>query len=325
MVGRTVPGLVLALWTSGALAAPDTFTVEARQISDWKAVFATVESTSVVPARARLGGTVASLTVDEGDSVAQGQVVALIGDEKLVLRTRSADARIAGLVAQRDQAESELARAEALFERGTIPRAKLDDARTALDVARNALAAEQAQRQVLRQQRSEGQVLAPQAGRVLSVPVSAGSVVMPGEAVAMIAEAQYVLRLRLPERHSRALAVGNEIHLADSVERLGLIVTVYPELSGGRVVADAEVEGLGGYFVGERVLVRIATGRRAAIVVPRAYVVIRYGVDFVQIQSADGSTADVPVQVGRATVLADMPDGIEILSGLRDGDRLVAP
>lgn len=325
MMGRAVTGLVLALWTSAVLAAPDTLIVEARQVADWKAVFATVESTSVVPARARLGGTVASLAVDEGDSVAEGQTVAVIGDEKLVLRTRSADARIAGLVAKRDQAETELARAAALFERGTIPRAKLDDARTALDVARNALAAEQAQRQVLTQQRSEGQVLAPKAGRVLSVPVSAGSVVLPGEAIAMIAEAQYVLRLRLPERHARALAVGNQIHLADAVERLGLIVTIYPELSGGRVVADAEVEGLGGYFVGERVLVRIPTGSRQAIVVPQAYVSTRYGVDFVRLQGADDSPVDVPVQVGRAIALADIPDGIEVLSGLRDGDRLVAP
>jgi RND family efflux transporter MFP subunit len=313
---------LLAIW-AGAANAETAHLVEARELTDWKAVFATVESVSVVPARARLGGTVASLAIDEGDTVAEGQVLAVIGDEKLVLQTRSADARIAGLVAQREQAETEFARAEELFARGTIPRTRLDDARTALDVASNALAAEQAQRQVLTQQRSEGQVLAPKAGRVLAVPLSAGSVVMPGEAVAMIAEAQYVLRLRLPERHAEALVIDSEIRLADETERSGRIVTVYPEISAGRVVADARVDGLGSYFVGERVLVRIATGSRRGIVVPRTYLSTRYGVDFVRLLAADGAAADVPVQVGRARALAEIPDGIEILSGLRDGDRLV--
>jgi len=50
-------------------AAAELFTVTATQVADEKAVFATVESTSVVPARTRIGGTVAELTVKEGDRV----------------------------------------------------------------------------------------------------------------------------------------------------------------------------------------------------------------------------------------------------------------
>ena len=166
-------------------------------------MFATVESANIVPARARIGGTVAELTVKEGDEVTQGQVVATVGDEKLVLQMKSLDAQIAGLEAQLAQAQTDLNRAEDLFSKGTIPKTRLDEARTAFNVASNAHRATLAERSVVEQQLAEGKVLAPTAGRVLKVPVTTGTVILPGETVASIAEKNFVLRLRVPERHAR--------------------------------------------------------------------------------------------------------------------------
>ena len=83
-------------WQMGWQAAPvhaETLTVTPRQVADEKAVFATVESISVVPARGRIGGTIAQLSVREGDPVKRGQPIALIGDEKLALQLKSLDAR----------------------------------------------------------------------------------------------------------------------------------------------------------------------------------------------------------------------------------------
>ena len=50
----------------------DTFEVRETMIADEKAVFATVESINTVPARARIGGTIGELLVDEGDMVEAG-------------------------------------------------------------------------------------------------------------------------------------------------------------------------------------------------------------------------------------------------------------
>jgi len=96
-------GILLALGTSSALA--ETFTVASQVVSDEKAVFATVESRNVEPARARIGGTVVALAVKQGDEVTEGQVVATVADEKLLLQIKSLDAQIAGLEAQLAQAE----------------------------------------------------------------------------------------------------------------------------------------------------------------------------------------------------------------------------
>ena len=79
------------------------------------------------------------------------------------------------------------------MERGTLPRIKLDEARTALNVAENGLRARTAERAVIQQQLNEGQVLAPAGGRVLKKLVAVGSVVLPGDPVAMIAQQNFKL------------------------------------------------------------------------------------------------------------------------------------
>ena len=76
------------------------------------------------------------------------------------------------------------------------------------------------------------------------------------------------------------------------------------------------------YFVGERTLVSIP-GRQAhrRSPVPPQAVTTRHGVDYVRIAGAQGEM-DVAVILGEAIETADGPR-VEILTGLRDGDRVV--
>lgn len=319
--------LMLLPWQ---VLAAETFTVEPKAVADEKAVFATVESANVVPARARIGGTVAQLAVKEGDRVSQGQVVGIVGDDKLVLQMKSLDAQIAGLDAQLAQAQADLTRGEDLFSRGTIPKTRLDEARTAFNVASNAHRARIAERSVIEQQLSEGKVLAPAAGRVLKVPVTAGTVILPGEPVATIADQNFVLRIRVPERHARFLKAGDTVRIdgeelgADGA-KFGTIRLVYPQIEDGRVVADAQVVGLGDYFVGERIRVWVSGGERESIIVPRSLIITRFGIDYARLRKDEKTAIDVPVQRGRELPRPDMADGLEILSGLKAGDVLVQP
>lgn len=324
-----ISAALLAAVLQHAAVAEEILVAAPMLVRDQKAVFATVESTSIVPARARIGGTVVALNVKEGDRVDGGQIVATVGDEKLALTMRSLDAQIAGLAAQLAQAQTDLSRAEGLFERSIVPKTRLDEARTAFNVAGNAHKARMAERSVIQQQLTEGNVLAPASGRVLKVPVTAGTVILPGEPVAMVAEQNFVLRLRVPERHARFLKAGDAIRvdaaeLGREAPQFGSILLVYPQIEDGRVVADAKVDGLGDYFVGERIRVWVSAGERPAFVIPAAFIVTRFGVDFVKMQ-ADGRAFDVPVQRGRELPRPDLPDATEILSGLRAGDRLVKP
>jgi RND family efflux transporter MFP subunit len=320
----------LSLAAIAAAQAETTFTVQRRALADEKAVFATVESPNVVPARARIGGTVASLAVRQGDAVSQGQVIAVVGDEKLILQIGALDAQIAGLQSQLAQAQADLARAETLFRQGAGPRTALDQARTAVEIAASALRARTAERAVAQQNLQEGQVLAPVAGRVLTVPLTKGTVVLNGDTLATIGEQPFLLRLRVPERHAVSLHAGDPVRLDPAqlgAERGagGKIVLIYPQIEAGRVVADAVVAELGNYFVGDRVRVWIEAGTRPGYVVPESFVRTRFGLDYVQLRGPDGQPVETPVQRGDPRPDATLPSGLEILSGLHAGDVLLQP
>jgi RND family efflux transporter MFP subunit len=306
------------------------FAVALQDIDDLKSVYATVHSKDLIEARVRTPGTIASLKVDKGTPVEPGQLMALVTDPKIALKIQALDAQIVAIQSRIDTAKTELQRSVELKAKDVATQARVDQAQTTYDVALNELKAAQAERSVVETQIEEGKVLAPAAGRVLRVPVTEGSVVMAGESIATIAANEYLLRLEVPERHARFIKAGDVVRVGERglgvqekplVE--GRITRVYPELTDGRVVADAEVPGLGSYFVGERVLVWISAGKRQAVLVPRSFVFKRFGLDYVRLSGKDGTASDVVVQTGRAESTGD--GAIEILSGLAPGDRLVQP
>ena len=298
------------------------FAVHTSEVADQKAVIGTVEPIHQLVARARIGGTIASLSVKEGDAVAAGAKIAVVADPKLLLQMQSLESRMQSLESQRDKAKADFDRAVELQRRGVSTQVQVDAAKTALDVAERMLAAMGSDRDVVAQQISEGAVLAPGAGRVLTTPATEGSVVLPGETIATLAEDRYILRLQLPERHARFMRAGDAVQIGargledGGAKREGRVRIVYPEIEGGRVIADVEAPGVGDYFVGERTRVYVNTGMRRAIIVPRTYVYRRAGVDYVRL--ADGS--EVVVQLGAA-----QDSNVEILAGLKDGDALVSP
>lgn len=323
-----IPAL-LGLASLTVLAAAADVPVTVAERPDLKAVFGQVESRDVVPARARIGGTVTSLSVEEGSAVKAGDVIALVVDDKLALQLGAVDARIKAIVAQLDNAKIELDRASKLLAGGVVPKTRVDLLQTQFDVLTNQLTAAQADRAVLVQQQSEGAVIAPAPGRVLTVPVTRGSVILPGEPVARIAGGGYFLRLSLPERHAGHIKLGDDVivgsrGMTDLVKDQplghGKVVKVYPEIDNGNVLADVEVADLGDFFVGERTRVWIPVAMKTVVSVPVAAITTRAGVDYVKL--ADGT--DVPVIIGQRFDDKGTP-AVEILSGLAAGDTVVTP
>jgi RND family efflux transporter MFP subunit len=324
----------LGLGAAPALPPPSpptaAYVVAAGTIQDEKSVFATIQSAYTVPARVRTGGTIMSLKVRQGDYVTRGQVIATVGDPKLGLQSSSLAAQIAAARAQLAQAQADFDRAQRLIASGAIARNMYDQAQTGLNVAQSNLKSIQAQAAVVREQATEGNVAAPTSGRVITVPVTAGTVVMAGDTVATVAERDFVLRLEIPERHARFLKAGDTLRLDGSdiglaTAQFGKISLVYPQVDNGHVVADATIGGMGDYFVGQRVRAWVPAGRRSAILVPASLIIARSGIDYAKVWTARSGALDVPVQRGQEHALPGKPVMLEILSGLNAGDRLLKP
>ncbi len=311
---------VLALATGWARAAP--FEVGLATITDWKAVYGTVETRDRIPARARLGGTLVSLSVVEGDMVEAGQELARIVDEKLSFQLGALAAQREALSAQLRNAEADRDRGEELLKNGVTTAQRVDALQTQVDVLKGQIAALDAQSEVIAQQAKEGVVLAPVAGRVLDVPVTQGAVAMPGEVAAVIGGGGTFLRIAVPERHAASLEAGDTIRISGAQgDREGRLARVYPVIEGGRVLADVEIDGLPDRFVGTRMLVRLPVAERQALVVPAKSIVTRTGLDFVGIRT-DGGIALRTIVPGASHLIGGSAM-VEVLSGLEAGDVVV--
>ncbi len=313
---------LLALLSAAAPALAGSLTVAPTPVTEWKAVYGRVEARDTVPARARIGGIVVELAVSEGDTVEAGQQIATVRDDKLAFQVAALDAQLRALGSQLATAEVELGRGEELVARGVATAQRLDQLRTSVDVTRNQLASAEAQRAVVVQQVAEGGVVSPTGGRVLTVPVTRGAVVLAGEPVAIVGGGGFFLRLAIPERHADSLEAGAAIRItANGAESEGRLARIYPQIENGRVIADVSVDELETAFVDARVLVEVPVGERAALLIPREAVVTRGGLDFVTVQQGG-------VEVERAVLLAEAPGAsaqVEVLTGLAPGDVVVTP
>lgn len=327
--------LLLGLLAAAATpAAAADFLVEPVTVPEYKAVYGQVESRTITPARARIGGTIQEVRITEGDIVKKDEVVAVVVDEKIALEMAAADARIMALDSQMENAKTDLDRAKQLLDRGVAAQSRFDQAQTAYNVVVHQVAAAQAEKQVIQERANEGDVLAPTDGRVLTVPVTVGAVVLAGEEIARIASGGYFLRLSLPERHAAEIEEGQTVQIGKrgltaraavqaGAATTGRVAKVYPEINDGRVVADVEVSSLGDYFVNERTLVRMPVGSRTVIAVPPAALKTVHGIDYARIKT-EGGEQDVAVIIGEPVTI-EGEERIEVLTGLNAGDTVILP
>lgn len=312
--------LLLGISADPTRAEPEA--IAASSVTEWKAIYGTVETKDRLPARARIGGTLVALAVAEGDEVTAGQELARIIDDKLDFQLKALAAQHDALAAQLANAVADLQRGEDLLKNGVTTAQRVDALRTQVDVLNGQIASLQAQADVILQQAKEGVVLAPVSGRVLDVPLAKGAVVMTGEAVAVVGGGGTFLRIAVPERHATALRAGDRIVVSEGgKDREGTLARIYPLIEGGRVVADVEIADLPDTFVGVRMLVRLPVGQRAALMVPKADVVTRAGLDFVRVQGAAGAVLRSVVP-GQVQVVGGV-EMVEVISGLVAGDIVV--
>lgn len=297
--------------------------VARSDIPDIKTVAGSVVSRNLGEARSRIPGTLVRLTVREGDTVRAGQVIGLVRDDRLDLQTRALDAQVVQAEALAAQTAADLNRVRTLYDSGIYARARLDQSLASARSAAAGVNAARALRSASAEMAAQGAILAPASGRVLSAPVTVGSVVAAGQTVATVTAGAILVRVELPEAQAGALQVGQEVRI-DPGSGLagggqGVVRQIYPAVQSGLVTADIDVPGLSGALVGQRLSVLIPVGRRQAVILPSGYVVTRFGLDYVRLLSRDGVVRDIPVQTAGAAEAGRL----EVLSGLNPGDVLV--
>ncbi|WJT00850.1 efflux RND transporter periplasmic adaptor subunit [Novosphingobium humi] len=299
-----------------AITAPagPRLTVKAADAPDWQSVSAEVTSQDQAQVLARIPGVLSSLSVRAGDRVRKGQVIGRITDNQLAYQSAAYGAQAAAAQAQAMQAHAELERVQFLAANGVYAKARLEQAEAGAQAASAQTAAARAQQASIRAIAGNGAVIAPADGRVLRADVPAGAPVAPGMVVAVVTSGPVVLRLDMPEALAARIRPGAKVR-AEGMN--GAVTRIYPAVQAGQVSADVALSGLDAALIGRRVAAQVEAGTHRAIIVPRAFISTRYGLDYATVIGPKGAASQVPVQTAPAS------EGmIEILSGVRDGDVL---
>jgi len=242
--------------------------------------------------------------------------------------------------ARMEQAQAELARAKSLFEQGVLSRSSFDVAEANFKVAdsqyRDSLEEVNNRRGILLQRRSDlslaeqqlrdTTLLAPFSGGIQSRRATAGEYLAAGTPVLTLVKVSPIrLRLEIPEREARLVRPGQAVRVrseGESAVWTGKVARTSPALeeSSRSLVVEAEIPNPAGALrPGAFVKAEIdCDAGGPALVVPASAVVVFAGIEKV-VGVKNGKAVERPVVTGRRS-----GDVVEIVSGLGDGDLVVA-
>ena len=253
----------------------------------------------------------------DGQTVAKGQPL-------VELQAREEEAGIISARASLAQAQNDRNRWKTLADKGIAPRAQYEQAQTAYETARAQLRAAEARQ-------GDRVIRAPFAGVVGLTDVTAGALINPGAEIATLDDVS-VMRVDfpVPERYLGVLRAGMPIAArADAFPgqtfrgRIALLDSRIDERTRA-ITARAEIPNLGGVLrPGMMLKVTIERGARMAPAAPEAAVQFEGDTAFafkIVEEPGEGLVAQ------RTTVRRGAAEGgfVEILEGLKPGDRIVA-
>ena len=190
-----------------------------------------VETNQIASLGFELAGSVKTILVDEGNVVAQGQILASLDTQRLDASMQELNAAL-----QRAQADAKLAqlsqqRVADLVQRKLEPAQRLDEVRQA-SIAANALVNEIIARQhSLQVQLDKSQLLAPFDGTVMSRPVDYGTVVAAGQPVFVVQKiASLDVRFALSADDAFGLHPGEQHPLSYGQDKVnGILKSIVPQ------------------------------------------------------------------------------------------------
>lgn len=172
--------------------APDvrpvrTITVEDLPGGETVTLTGRIEAQEEVNLAFRVGQRLLERTVNVGDRVQAGQLVARVESTTLDNAVAAARASLAAVQASAGDARLEADRQRSLFERGVASRARFESAQKARDATAAQADAAQAQLANAREQRSFSELYADAAGTVTAVGAEPGEVVAAGQMIVRVA------------------------------------------------------------------------------------------------------------------------------------------
>ncbi|MEN0067517.1 MAG: efflux RND transporter periplasmic adaptor subunit [Myxococcota bacterium] len=273
-----------------------------------------------------VGGRIARLTVDAGDSVEAGQPIARIEGERFGLTVDAARGRLAELEERLSQAIRDRDRAARLAEIEAAAFEELEQRKSGVTALERSVESVRAQLAEARWQQDETVLTAPFTGTITARMADEGAVVSPGQPVVALRSLDAVeVEVALVEADTSSVNQGDSLTvsfpLAEREPVTGRVQSVSRAATTGTrgfplVVALPQDSDI---VPGLTARVAVPAGESTGVVVPLAAIVSPFGdrTEVVRVLD-DGTTESVSVRVGRARGASIVVEG-----DLRPGDEVI--
>lgn len=339
-----------------AKTTPDTVTVTKGDIETTVLASGVLEASSLVSVGAEVSGTIKSVHVALGDSVQRGDLIAEIDSLNQENAVKSAEAALAGIVAQRRNQEAVLVKAKATLERqqqlsanSLVSRTDLENAQAAVDqaeaqidqfdaqIAQSQLTVESAKLSLERTK-----IVAPNDGTVVALLVSEGQTVNANSATPTIAKIAnldtMVIRAEISEADVVKVRPGQRVYFTILGEPNNKIEATLREVEPAptSISSDTATSGNAVYYNGLFEVpnpdhrLRISMTASVTIVLQEARDVLMLPATLVSRRGPDGGATVMvydeqteEMRPARVEIGLNNNVNAEIKSGLSDGDMVV--
>ncbi len=314
--------------------------VRAEPLSQTVPVIATLIARQSGAVAVEIGGTVRQLKVAVGDQIKKGQVIAVLEADTRTARAKVLEAELAGLQALLDVAQIDLTLAKQEMDRQgrlkksnafnrSVYETRLQNfarAQAQISRAKAAIAAKQADIDVLELEISKSTITSPYAGVVVRRRTEQGSYVRSGDAVVeLIGDKQLEIEANVPALRIVGLNPGSKVNaeLADGTRFIATVRAILPvenPRTRTRPVRFSPVwpQDIARLASGQSVTLLLPTGKaRQVVTVHKDAIVNKAGRNVVFV-IRDGKAESRNVTLGVAT-----GGRIEVIAGLKAGEVTV--
>lgn len=300
----------------------------ARDVVDHLEATGQLLAQSEASVAAQVSGEITAVAVDEGGGAELGQVVVEIDPERRRLELDDSRAGVAQAKAQLEEARRDAGRVESLAGRGAASQARVDEARTRVELAKSGLLAAQARLGLAERALADASVSAPFAGLVARRYANVGEFVNAGQKLFdLVALDPLEVEFFVPEVDASRVAVGQGVDVRvgtypDEVFR-AVVSVVSPTIDPGTRTrrVKAEVPNPDGRLL-PGTFARADLGvaeRRGVVLVPKEAVLLRADGSVLFRVAASGDRVErVRVEAGKHREAL-----MEIRGGVEAGDWVV--
>jgi len=283
----------------------------------------TVKSNTVSMVAGRVMGVVTSILVKEGDTVKAGQLLLVIDNRDAAQRVRAAGMAVASANQNKDLAEKTWQRYKNLYDLKAISRQEMDQVETQKKVSEAEYERIKAMENEARTYLSFTRVTAPINGRITEKRIDVGSMANPGVPLLVLeSSGKSNIEVSLDAGLRPKVKTGMAVEAAvESIEQplRGKIREIFPSIDPLSRTFTIKVEiDHAGIRSGLFARVYIPIGKRETIVVPQQAIVQKGQLIGVFAVDTRGIVTYRLVRKGKT-----FPHGVEVLSGLTAGDRII--